>query len=346
MSGGVDSSVSAMLLKDLGYDVTGVFIKVWHPEWLPCDWKAERRDAMRAAAHARIPLVTLDLEKEYKKDVVDLMIKEYSAGRTPNPDVLCNKEIKFGAFYNFAKKNGADFVATGHYAEIRKLGNGNYELREGRDAKKDQSYFIWNIKKEQLPHVLFPIGGMAKPKVRKLAQSYGLPNAEKKDSQGLCFLGKIDMKDFLKHFIKEKKGSVLDTKGKKIGTHDGATFFTIGQRHGFQLSNGVTDSKPYYVVNKDMKRNAIVVSNDPHTDANENSRMEWELKETNWISEPDQNVLYSIRFRYHQKPQLGYVLKVGSTWKIQLKSPCAGVSLGQSAVVYHKKALIGGGVVK
>ncbi|HEY4508180.1 MAG TPA: tRNA 2-thiouridine(34) synthase MnmA, partial [Candidatus Paceibacterota bacterium] len=254
LSGGVDSSVSAALLKKDGYAVTGVFIRVWNPasEQSPtlnrekgrtlfglCEAAEDRLDAMRVCAKLNIPFVELNLEKEYKKEVVDYMIREYKAGKTPNPDVFCNRFIKFGGFYEFARKSGADFIATGHYARIVKryeryehqiLGNENLMLVASADRNKDQSYFLWQIKKEQLPNILFPVGGMRKPEVRRLAKRFGLITADKKDSQGLCFVGKVDMKEFLSHYIKPRKGKVLDENGRVVGEHSGAFFYTIGER--------------------------------------------------------------------------------------------------------------------
>lgn len=349
LSGGVDSAVSAaILMRD--FDVTGVFIKVWSPDFLPCTWREDRLDAMRVCAYLDIPFVTLDLEKEYKKEVVDYMIAEYKAGRTPNPDVMCNKEIKFGAFYDFARKNSADFIATGHY--VRKLETRNtknetqYALKEAEDQAKEQSYFLWNIKKEQLPHVLFPIGGFQKTEVRKLAQKFGLPNATKKDSQGLCFIGKVDMKDFLSHFIKEKKGKVLDIKGNVIGEHDGAVFLTIGQRHGFTIKNKKTQSLPHYIVAKDVKKNTITVSTLKNADENSTARKVCTLSNVNWISEPEEGKKYNIRFRYHQEPLHGTISKKGKIWTINLREPFAGFSIGQSAVVYDKGSMLGGGIIE
>ena len=230
MSGGVDSSVSAALLKKAGYDVTGVFIKVWQPDWINCTWKEDRMDAMRVAALLDIPFITLDLEKEYKEEVVDYMISEYRAGRTPNPDVMCNRYVKFGGFYDWAMKQGADYVATGHYAQVI-----DGKLIAGNDKNKDQTYFLWTLNKEQLSKTIFPVGNIEKPEVRKLAKKFNLPNAEKKDSQGLCFIGKIDIKEFLSHYIDSKRGNVLNIEGEVIGEHDGSFFFTIGERHGFNI---------------------------------------------------------------------------------------------------------------
>ena len=268
MSGGVDSSVSAALLKQAGYDVTGVFIKVWQPDWIECTWRDERHEAMRVAAHLGIPFVTLDLEKEYKEGVIDYMIAEYSAGRTPNPDVMCNREVKFGAFWKWAKSQGAEYVATGHYAQVKKLEIRNLELEEyellaGVDKNKDQSYFLWTLNQDDLKHILFPVGHLEKPEVRKLAKKFKLPNSDKKDSQGLCFIGKIDVKDFLAHYIKTEMGNVLNEKGEIIGTHNGALLLTIGERHGFTIDPKfkTAHDEAYYVVSKDVKNNTITVSN-------------------------------------------------------------------------------------
>ncbi len=265
MSGGVDSSVAAALLKEEGYEVVGVFIKIWLPELSNCDWRAERRDAMRAAAKIGIPLSTLDLSEEYKKLVIDYLLREYKLGRTPKPDVMSNKEIKFGLFYRAAIARGADFVATGHYA----LRRGSDLLAPGKrgevadrplprlgvskDKEKDQTYFLWTLTPEILAKTLFPIGDYKKSEVRKLATKFGLPNATKPDSQGLCFLGPVDFKDFLAQHLPEKIGQVLDEKGEVVGEHRGAHFYTIGERHGFTLFKQRPDETPRYIVAKDMK---------------------------------------------------------------------------------------------
>ena len=349
LSGGVDSAVSAALLQH-DYDVTGVFIKVWSPDFLPCTWREDRLDAMRVCAYLDIPFITLDLEKEYKQDVVDYMVLEYKKGRTPNPDVMCNKQIKFGAFYEFARKQGADCIATGHYIqkfEKRNLKNEiQYTLKEAEDDAKEQSYFLWNIKKEQLPHVLFPIGGFQKEHVRKLAKKFGLPNAEKKDSQGLCFIGKVDMKEFLSHFITEKEGSVLDVKGNVIGKHPGVTFFTIGQRHGFTTFNTDTKSKPLYVVEKNIQKNTITVSSLKKEDLKDLLIDSFHLSQTNWMEEPKEDILYNIRLRYHQTPIKGTIKQHGEVFTVQLNSPVPGISIGQSAVFYRENIMIGGGIIE
>ncbi len=222
LSGGVDSAVSAALLKEQGAQVTGVFIKGWYPPDMPCTWAAERRDAMRVAARLRIPFITLDASEEYKKSVIDYLISEYRAGRTPNPDVMCNKEVKFGAFYRFAKNAGADAIATGHY----------------RSGEKDQSYFLWAVPKEILAEVIFPVGYMEKSEVRALAKRFNIPVAEKKDSQGICFLGAVSVKDFLKKELWDDNPALLHTLGQKVSRPDG----------------------PWYVVGKDVEKREIMVS--------------------------------------------------------------------------------------
>ena len=202
VSGGVDSSVAAAKLLDQGYNVVGVFIRTWTPDFIDCTWREERRDAMRVCAHLNIPFLECDAEDAYKKGVADYMINEYRKGNTPNPDVMCNREVKFGVFWNFAKENGADYIATGHYAQNNfDIKNNNFNLVKGVDPSKDQSYFLWTLTQDDLSHTLFPVGYLPKTEVRVLAKKYNLPTAVKKDSQGVCFLGPLDMKDFLKHYI-------------------------------------------------------------------------------------------------------------------------------------------------
>jgi len=277
LSGGVDSAVSATLLKKQGYKVVGVFIKTWHPDFLECNEEEERLDAMRVAAHLDIPFLTFDLKDVYKKKVADYMIREYKTGRTPNPDVMCNKEVKFGAFLKKALALGADFVATGHYARATSIKQNfsslpasglrrdknfsqSTSLLKGKDPFKDQSYFLWTLRQKQLKKILFPIGHLKKTKVRQLAKKFNLPVAPKKDSQGICFLGAVDLKEFLKHYIKEKKGKVLNEEGEEIGYHHGVVFHTLGERHGFMITKKTPTDKAYYIVGKDMKKNILTVS--------------------------------------------------------------------------------------
>ncbi|HRZ30463.1 MAG TPA: tRNA 2-thiouridine(34) synthase MnmA, partial [Candidatus Paceibacterota bacterium] len=356
MSGGVDSSVSAALLKKAGYEVIGVFIRVWEPAGFVCSWREERRWARRVAAHLDIPLLTLDLSREYKRKVVDYFISEYKAGRTPNPDVMCNKHIKFGVFYDWAITHGADFVATGHYSQIGKNlevkpreATQSFNLQVSADQDKDQTYFLWNLKTEQLPKILFPVGKYTKTEVRALARKFKLPTSEKKDSQGLCFVGKIDFKDFLKREIKEKRGDVINERGEVIGHHDGATFFTLGERHGFEITTKTPDDKPYYIIAKDVKKNTLTVSTQKYQ--GESLISEVKIEKTNWIGNqcPENsplkasqglssghNLLARVRYRQAlQKCQITKLdLKTGGAI-ITFATPQLAVP-GQSLVLYDK----------
>lgn len=336
LSGGVDSSVSAALLKDAGFDVIGVFIKVWHPEWLQCNWKQERRDAMRVAAALNIPFFTFDLEQEYKQGVADYMIEEYKKGRTPNPDVMCNSRVKFGAFLDKARMMGADYIATGHYAQ-----NKEGQLFAGKDTEKDQSYFLWTLTPEQLEHSLFPVGSYTKPQVRKLAKKYGLPTAAKKDSQGVCFLGKLDMKEFLSHYVSSQKGDVLNEKGERIGSHDGALFYTIGQRHGFTIDQKGVNDKPLFVVEKDIENNTLVVAPALEAvDADEQQAIS--MSEVNWIgSAPAKDAIIFARIRYRQALQRCSV--AGNT--VHFETPQI-IAIGQSIVFYEGDRCLGGGIIE
>lgn len=333
MSGGVDSSLSAALLKEQGYDVTGVFIKVWQPDFIECTWKEDRLDAMRVASALGIPFVTLDLEKEYKQGVIDYMIEEYRRGRTPNPDVMCNREVKFGAFWKWAKGEGADYIATGHYAQTD-----NEHLIVSKDTNKDQTYFLWTLTRDDLSHVLFPIGHMTKDEVRKESEKRELYTSKKKDSQGLCFVGSIDLKTLLKEYIKEERGDVLHENGEIIGTHDGAMFYTIGERHGFTISKKSTDDKPYYVVAKDLEKNTIIVShNKPETGSG------IVLEKTSFVSEtPEQGKVYEARGRY--RAPLAKVRLEGGVVQV-LEGELVHTS-GQSLVMYDGDRCLGGGIMK
>lgn len=379
LSGGVDSAVSAALLKKQGFEVVGVFIKTWHPDFLVCNEEEERHDAMRVAAHLDIPFLTFDFEKVYKKEVGDYMIAEYRAGRTPNPDVMCNKEVKFGAFLKKAISMGADYVATGHYAQsaqvkdffgllqsstgtfpVQNLSPVPLSLKKGIDPSKDQSYFLWTLNQKQLSKILFPVGNLKKEEVRKLAKKFNLPVAEKKDSQGICFLGPVDLKEFLKHYIEEKKGKVLDTEGKIIGHHNGVVFHTLGERHGFTITKKNPNDGPYYIVGKDVKKNTLVVSQQK-TKENFSAFLHLSggtfrsknpplfslvLKDTNWISEilkPNKN--YTAQIRYHGE-LLACKIKIINKNKAEVvfQKPILAAS-GQSLVVYDQDVCLGGGVI-
>lgn len=347
VSGGVDSSVALALLKNQGYDVTGVFLKVWAPDFLPCDWREERRSAMRVCATLDVPFITLDCEAEYKKEVVDYMIREYKEGRVPNPDVFCNKYVKFGVFLKKALEMGADYVATGHYAQVIKSGK-VFELHESTDQEKDQSYFIYTLGQHELSHALFPVGGMTKPEVRKLAEKFGLPTAHKKDSQGLCFIGKIDMKDFLSHYIKAEVGDVLNTRGEVIGNHDGAIFLTIGQRHGFTVTKKTGDDPRYFIIEKDLEKNTITVAS-KETEANK----VFSIKEividnlhtvSGDIKDLEGNI--EVRIRYRQERQLCSITKQNDGYHVVFDIAQSGIAVGQSAVFYKNTQCLGGGIIE
>ncbi len=377
LSGGVDSSVAAALLLRQGYDVTGAFMKQWSDgKELSgvCSWKEDRRDALRVAAHLGIPLLTLDFEKEYKEWVMGYMFLEYKKGRTPNPDVLCNKWIKFGAWMKKAKELGFEYLATGHYARIgnEQLTTNNEQAKSNRllvvnrsllvakDTNKDQTYFLHQLTQEQLKHTLFPIGGYTKPHVRALARKFKLPTAERAESMGICFVGEIPMKDFLQQNIKPKMGKIVLSSGEVVGTHDGLSFYTIGQRHGFQrtiINDQQSDTKPLFVVRKNQKKNELIVGyeNDPLL-----WQREIEVGEVNWVSGllPTLPLECKVRLRHRQTLQNCRIKELkNSRVIVEFATPQKAVTPGQFAVFYSprgepKRALrgkdyqcLGGGVI-
>jgi tRNA-specific 2-thiouridylase len=336
VSGGVDSSVVAYLLKKEGHDVHGVFIKTWSPEWLPCTWVAEKRDAMRVCAALDIPFHFLDAEQAYKDGVAEYMITEYRAGRTPNPDVLCNRVIKFGVLWEYAKTHGADSVATGHYAQTDGI-----HLMKGKDQSKDQSYFLWMLTKEELNHIVFPVGHLVKDQVRTIAQKAHLMTATKKDSQGICFLGDVDIREFLSHYIESKKGPVVDTDGKIIGEHDGVWFYTLGERHGFRITNTHTNTSPYYVVGKHIKNNELTVDTKPIATSLIHGEITVILRDVNWIEKIEYHKMYTAQIRYH-----GELIEVSIKNTTEVVLTYNGlIALGQSLVIYDGDTLVGGGIV-
>jgi len=343
MSGGVDSSVSAALLKEQGYDVTGVFMNVWQSDFLECTQKEDRRDAMRVAAHLGIPFLVFDFEKEYKEEVVDYMIGEYRVGRTPNPDVMCNKHLKFGIFLKKSLAMGADYIATGHYART----NDQQQLLAGSDKNKDQTYFLWTLTKEQLAYVIFPIGDLKKPKVRELARKFGLPTAERKESQGVCFIGEFHMREFLSHYISKKKGDVLNDEGEVIGHHEGAFFYTFGQRHGFTVTKKIPKDTPYYIISKDVDANTITVSH--KKEELEHAIGDVSIVETSFVAgeEPKLDTHYMARIRYRQRLEECRLEKGGvGEMRVIFKKPQIAVAPGQSLVIYNMDVCIGGGILK
>ncbi len=374
MSGGVDSSVSAYLLREAGFDVVGVFIKVWQPEGMTCSWKDDRRDAMRVCALLGIPFRTLDLEDEYRQHVADYMIAEYAAGRTPNPDIMCNKHVKFGGFFDYAMREGADFVATGHYAQTRDAsrrgGSVAAELALSADEGKDQTYFLWAIPEEILPKTIFPIGALRKDEVRVIAEYAALPVFNKKDSQGVCFIGQLDMKEFLKDRLRPERGDVCDLAGNVIGSHDGAMLYTIGERHGFFVENKVTDAEPQFIIRKDIARNILYAG--PHESlVTSDSANEVRLRDINFLSRssrlngkplvrpkgasgaadaPAETKLH-VRLRHRQALQDAFVspcidAKGGFGLAVRFAVPQHGVASGQSCVFYDGDVCLGGGIIQ
>ncbi len=357
MSGGVDSSVAAYLLKKQGYEVVGAFMHSFNLDG--CE-KQDIFDAQMVANQLNIPFYVFDFEKEYKKKVVDYMLKEYKNGFTPNPDVMCNKEIKFGLFLKKAKQLKIPYIATGHYVKLKKRKYKNkiiYSLYQAKDLNKDQSYFLWTLNSKQLKHCLFPLGDYLKSEVRSLAKKIGLVNALKKDSQGICFLGKISLRDFLKKYLKTKRGLVINLKGEKIGEHEGVWFYTIGQRHLNLLKYYPRKSesktfKPLYVIDKDIKNNILIVAEDEN---DENLfKKEIIIKEVNFVNPifKEKLVLKGrikvfVRVRYRQNLNPAYLIKEkNKRYKILFLKPVKFIAPGQSAVFYSNlKELIGGGII-
>lgn len=359
MSGGVDSSVAAALLVAQGCEVTGVFMKNWAQD-LPgfkCPWREDLADAKRVAVQLGIAFKVYDFQKEYKHAVVDYMIEEYKAGRTPNPDIMCNQEVKFKLFLETALEDGADMIATGHYAKVSRsseVGNSvqenehsesatHYSLKTATDDNKDQTYFLYRVTREALSKTLFPLGDMLKPDVRKKAAELGLITALKKDSVGICFVGEIGIKEFLQNFVITVPGDIIEkSSGKILGKHEGALYYTIGQRHGLDVGGGL----PYYVLGKDMDNNEVYVStdlNDPYL---------WHktvtIADVHWINEPPESVKdLTIRVR-HRGPLIEvkkFQLKGENCYTLELKDEIRALAPGQSAVLYQDDICLGGGII-
>ncbi|HRH31882.1 MAG TPA: tRNA 2-thiouridine(34) synthase MnmA [bacterium] len=354
MSGGVDSSVSAILLLEAGYEVIGGFMKNWSDGATPhnpplskgggnlseeCSWRTERRDAMRVAAQLGIQFHTFDFEDEYRKLVYEYMIDEYKAGRTPNPDVLCNKYMKFDLFTREADKLECEFVATGHYARVIRDGDGTTHLLAGVDANKDQSYFLCQLTQSQLSRVLFPIGELEKAQVREIAREHKLMVADKKDSQGICFVGKVDMQDFLEARIQPHEGNIVTTAGEIIGQHRGFEFYTIGQRGGLGIGGGT----PYYVVERRPETNEVIVAvGDEDSALYKSELVATNLTETlegNFAAYAGQKI--SARIRYRQP--LAQCTFDGS--KVTFDQPQRAVAPGQFIAFYVEDELIGSGII-
>ena len=386
LSGGVDSSVAALILKKQGYHVIGIFMKNWHDESVTisneCPWLEDSNDALIISEKLGIPFQVIDLSKEYKKRIVDYMFREYKEGRTPNPDILCNKEIKFDVFLSKAESLGADYIATGHYCRKKESKKGNkkiYKLIEGKDKTKDQSYFLCQLNQIQLSKVLFPIGDLKKTDVRKIANENGLITANKKDSQGLCFVGKIKLPEFLQQKLKIKRGKIIkvapdekifkkvlknvkdenylkksvqkykysESSGELIGYHDGAHFFTIGQRKGLQIGGF---KKPLFVIEKDVKKNIIYVGEGENHPGLYRQGLLIKSNDINWLR-PDlkislnssEKILARIRYRQTLKPAQIFIRKEGLYLVFNKKQKS--ISSGQFAAWYKEKELIGSGII-
>ena len=389
LSGGVDSSVAAYLLKQQGYDVIGLFMKNWHDDSVTisdeCPWLEDSHDALNVAEKLGIPFQTIDLSKEYKKRIVDYMFREYEAGRTPNPDVLCNREIKFDIFLEKALRLKADFVATGHYCQKESFeqdGKTIYRLLAGTDDNKDQSYFLCQLKQEQLAYALFPIGGLQKSEVRKIAYDLDLVTADKKDSQGLCFIGKVKLPVFLQQQLEPRKGPIIEipedsplyrevvpvgaeenpmtrlrklttpqtyqpTDGKKVGEHNGAHYYTIGQRKGLNVGG---KPLPLFVIATDTKENLIYVGmGDTHPGLNR-AGLFIPNEDIHWVREDlemKQGEIrkYQARIRYRQPLQAVNLYKESDGLYLLFDQKQKGITPGQFAAWYDGEELIGSGVI-
>jgi tRNA-specific 2-thiouridylase len=351
MSGGVDSSVAALLMKEKGYEVIGVFMKNWSDtknDLGECTWKDDRKEAMKIASKLKIPLITLDFEKQYRKLVVDEMFKLYKKGITPNPDVDCNNKIKFPLLRKAAKKLGVDYIVTGHYVRTKKTKPG-FQILRAKDESKDQSYFLYRLNQNDLEKSLFPIGELTKKKVREIAEANDFANFNRKGTVGICFIGKVNLKKFLQKKIKPKKGLILSPNGEIIGEHDGIYYYTIGQKIGPRFGINVEkpkgkEVKKWYVAKKDLKKNEIVAAPEGHKIL---YRKEIVMKNVHWINESPKSQKIHARIR-----QVGELLpskleydKKKKQLRVTLKKAITGVSEGQAIVLYKGKKCLGGGVI-
>ncbi|MFA6428016.1 MAG: tRNA 2-thiouridine(34) synthase MnmA [Candidatus Buchananbacteria bacterium] len=356
ISGGVDSAVAAALLLQQGYQVVGVFMKNWSTESFggtfsgACPWEKDLAEARQVCQKLKIPLKVYNFEQEYDKQVLRYFFKEEQAGRTPNPDIMCNREIKFGLFLNQAVSEGADFIATGHYvkkkvesckSKIARKKLIRYQLVIPKDQHKDQSYFLCLLKQPQLAKALFPLGDLTKPEVRQLAKKFGLANANRPDSMGICFVGEVKIIDFIKARIKETPGQIITTNGKIIGVHQGLPFYTIGQRQGLNLGGG----GPYYVVAKNKRKNQLVVAvgdQDPalYTKKIKITKVSWQQGVP-----PKFPLVCQVRLRHQQPLQQARIIKQHSKLVVLFTKPQRAATPGQFCVIYKNKKLLGGGVI-
>lgn len=348
LSGGVDSSVAAMLLKNQGHDVIGVFMQNWEAEKDDpyCSAEQDLTDARSVADKLNIPLKTVNFAKEYWDRVFQHFLDEYSVGRTPNPDILCNKEIKFKAFLDYALSLGADAIATGHYVR-KSFYDGKYQLLKGLDPEKDQSYFLYTLKQQQLQYALFPIGNLHKTEVRQLAEKAGFINHNKKDSTGICFIGERRFNEFLKEYLLAKPGDIKTTKGEVIAKHQGLMYYTLGQRQGLGIG-GLHDypEMPWYVVDKDIQHNILIVAQEHDHPALMKDQLI--CSSIDWVSErlPDFPLQCSAKIRYRHKDVPCVVSEIDSgNLRVRFDDPQRAITPGQSVVFYLGDVCLGGGVI-
>ncbi|MDE7395928.1 MAG: tRNA 2-thiouridine(34) synthase MnmA [Clostridiales bacterium] len=345
VSGGVDSSVAAYLLKEQGYNVIGLFMNNWDDtDDEVCTASEDWQDARAVCGALEIPAYSVNFQKEYLERVFAHFLDEYKKGRTPNPDVLCNREIKFGPFWDYAKRLGADYIATGHYCRIEQS-DSDVHLLEAADANKDQTYFLNQVRTEQLRNVLFPLGSLVKGEVRAIAEKNGLVTAKKKDSTGVCFIGERNFKKFLSTYLPAKQGDIVDTHGKVIGTHDGLMYYTIGQRRGLGIGGvkGEAQSR-WYVVHKDLEKNCLVVSCGEGEELLYSSLV---CDGFNFIGKPPEQKQFAcaVKTRYRQPAQPATLTVTESGAHIAFCDPQRAVTAGQYAVAYLNGRCLGGGVI-
>lgn len=346
MSGGVDSSVAALLLKEQGYDVIGVFMKNWDEknEEGVCTAEEDYEDVRRVCDQIGIRYYTVNFVREYWDRVFTYFLDEYKKGRTPNPDVMCNKEIKFKAFLDYAMKIGAQYLATGHYAQVE-YDDGEYKMLRGIDSNKDQTYFLCMLGQEQLSKTLFPIGHLTKKEVREIAAKAGLRTANKKDSTGVCFIGERDFNKFLSNYLPAKGGEIKTLDGKVLGKHDGLMYYTLGQRKGLGIG-GIGTGEPWFVVDKDLKNNILYVAQ------GENNPLAFtyglEATELNWVSKREKETIFkcTAKFRYRQQDQgVTVILKNDNRCTVIFDDPQRGITPGQAVVFYNGEVCLGGGII-
>lgn len=347
MSGGVDSSVTAWMLKEQGYNVIGLFMKNWDDtdEFGHCTATEDFEDVRRVCSQIGIPYYSVNFEKEYEQQVFQYFLDEYRKGRTPNPDVMCNREIKFGEFLNKAKQLGADYIATGHYAQIKQI-NGNKYLARGADPNKDQTYFLYAVKKPHLLQSMFPIGHMNKAEVREIAEKVGLATAKKKDSTGICFIGERNFKEFLSHYLPAQPGEIRTLDGEYKGKHDGLMYYTLGQRQGLGIGGGNGTGEPWFVVKKDVANNILYVAQGHDHEALYSKGLI--ATDLNWLGdeEPTKPFSCTAKCRYRQKDQAVFVTpQADGTCQVEFREPQRAVTPGQSVVFYDGEICLGGGII-